>query len=52
MFFQVQTRLAMSFDTSTRSVTRTQAEIFPRKSTCVLVFFLGKILKSSRTPKC
>jgi len=34
IFFQVQTtRLATSFDTSTRSVTRTGAEIFPRKTT-------------------
>jgi len=35
-FFRVQTRrLAASFDTSTRSVTRTGAEIFLRKATCV-----------------
>jgi len=36
IFFWVQTRtLAVSFDTSTRSVTRTGAEIFPCKATCV-----------------
>jgi len=35
-FFRVQTRrLAASFDASTRSVTQTGAEIFPRKATCV-----------------
>jgi len=35
-FFRVQTRrLAASFDASTRSVTRTGAEIFPCKVTCV-----------------
>jgi len=28
-------RLAVSFDASTRSVTRTGAEIFPHKVTCV-----------------
>jgi len=28
------TRLAESFDTSTRSATSTGAEIFPRKATC------------------
>ena len=34
-FFHVQTtRLAASFDTSTRSKTRTRAEIFPHKATC------------------
>jgi len=33
--FRVQTtRLAASFDTSTRSVTLTGTEIFPRKATC------------------
>jgi len=40
-FFQVQTRrLAASFDTSTRSVTRTGAEVFPRKATCDPAVFL------------
>ena len=41
-FFRVQsTRLAASFDTSTRSVTRTGAEIITRKVTCdPSVFFL------------
>jgi len=35
-FFRVQTgRLVTSFDASTRSVTRTGVEIFPRKATCV-----------------
>jgi len=36
IFFQVQARrLAASFDASDRSVTRTGAEIFPRKATRV-----------------
>ena len=40
--FQVQTtRLAESFDTSTRSVTLTGAEIFPRKATHDPAVFLG-----------
>jgi len=40
-FFRVQTtRLAASFDTSTRSVTRTRAEIFPCKATCDPAVFL------------
>jgi len=40
--FRVQTtRLAACFDTSTRSVTRTGAEIFPRKATCDPAVFLG-----------
>jgi len=41
IFFLVQTkRLAASFDTSTRSVTRTGAEKFPRKATCDPAVFL------------
>jgi len=41
IFFRVETtRLAVSFDTSTRSVTRTGAEIFPRKATCDPTIFL------------
>jgi len=28
-------RLAMSFDASTRSVTQTGADIFPREATCI-----------------
>jgi len=40
-FFRVQTRrLAESFDTSTRSVTRTGVEIFLRKATCDPAVFL------------
>jgi len=40
-FFQVQTRrLAASFDTSTRSVIHTGAEIFPCKATCDPAVFL------------
>jgi len=39
-FFRVQTiRLAASFDASTRFVTHTGAEIFPRKATCAKAFF-------------
>jgi len=42
IFFRVRTaRLATSFDTFTRSVTRTGAEIFPRKATCDQAVFLG-----------
>jgi len=42
-FFRVQTRrLAVSFDTSTRSVTHTGAEKFPCKATCVSAFFIQK----------
>jgi len=38
-FFRVETtRLAASFDASTRSVTRTGAAIFPRKATCIVFF--------------
>jgi len=38
----VQTkRLAASFDTSTRPVTHTEAEIFLRKAMCLGVFFLN-----------
>ena len=48
-FFRVQTRrLATSFDISTRSVTRTRAEKFPRKATCVSVFFSQKCPKAAR----
>jgi len=37
----VQTRrLAMSFDASTRSITRTAAEKFPCKVTCISAFFV------------
>jgi len=40
-FFRVPTtRLAASFDTSTRCVTHTGAEIFPRKATCDPAVFL------------
>jgi len=40
-FFRMQTtRLAASFDTSTRSITRTGALIFPRKATCDPAVFL------------
>ena len=45
IFFLVQTtRLAASFDTSTRSVTRRGAEIFPCKATCDPAFFLSNRL--------
>jgi len=41
VFCRVQTtRLPESFDTSTRSVTRTGAAIFPRKATCDPAVFL------------
>ena len=47
-FFRVQTRrLAVSFDASTRSVTRTGVEIFPHKATCIYVFFFGKSPKAA-----
>ena len=40
-YFQVETtRLAASFDTSTRSIIRTGVEIFPRKATCDPAVFL------------
>jgi len=40
----------VSFDASTRSVTRTGVEKFLRKATCVSVFFFSKILESARVP--
>jgi len=43
-FFRVQTRrLAAFFETFTGSVEHTGPEKFPRKATCVLVFFFPKI---------
>jgi len=52
-FFRVQsTRLAASFDTSTRSVTRTGAEIITRKVTCDPSVFFYKPLELTRTSKC
>ena len=51
-FFRVQTtRLAASFDASTRSVTRTRAEIFQRKATCESAVFCEPF-KLTRTFKC
>ena len=51
IFLRVQTRrLAASFDASTRSIALTDREKFPRKATCVSVFF-SKIPKSARVPK-
>jgi len=50
--FCVQTtRLAVSFDASTRSVTHTGVKIFPRKSTCESVIFFEP-LELTRTSKC
>ena len=47
-FFRVPTRrLVASFDASTRSVTRTGVEIFPRKATCFYAFFFRKSLKAA-----
>jgi len=51
-FFQVQTtRLVASFDTSTRSVTHTGAEIFPCKATCDPAVFCEP-LELTQTSKC
>jgi len=48
-FFRVQTRrLAVSLHTSTRFVTLTGAEKFPRKAMCVSVFFSQKSLILAR----
>jgi len=38
-FFECRSRLAASVDASTRYVTCTGAEIFPRKTTCKAFFF-------------
>jgi len=44
----VQTRrLAASFDTSTKSVALVGPEKFPRKATCVVVFFFQKSPKAA-----
>jgi len=52
-FFLVQaTRLATSFKLLTGSVALTGPEKFPRKVTCVSVFFFVKIPESGQTPKC
>ena len=49
IFFRVQTRrLAAFFDASTRSVTRTGADKFLCKATCVLVLFFRKSPISAR----
>jgi len=51
-FFRVQTtRLAASFDTSTRSVTLTGPEIFPRKAMCDPAVFC-ELHELTRVPKC
>jgi len=48
-FFRVQTRrLAVSFEAFTGSVALTGLEEFPRKTTCVSVFFSRKPLKATR----
>jgi len=48
----VQTRkLAVSFETFTRSVEHTGPEKFLRKATCVEVFFFPKIPKTTRAAK-
>jgi len=53
IFVRMQaTRLAAPFELLARSVALTEPEKFPRKATCISVFFFVKIPKTGRMPKC